>query len=77
VVYDGAGRHQQGKRLLVPDTLTLLLLPLYCLRGNQLGRGIWDRYEAIVAPCKNAWLCLISDHARIHSIAHQPVWVNL
>ena len=90
VVCDGAGWHQQGKRLRVPDNLTLLALPPYSpelnpmeniwdyLRGNKLSRCIWDSYEAIVAACKDVWLFLISDPARIASIAHRSwAWVNL
>ena len=90
VVCDGAGWHQQGKRLRVPDNLTLLALPPYSpelnpmeniwdyLRGNQLSRCIWDSYDAIVAACKQAWLFLISDPVRVNSIAHRSwAWVNL
>jgi len=88
VVCDGAGWHQQGKRLRVPDSLTLLALPPYSpelnpmeniwdyLRGNKLSRCIWDSYEAIVAACKDAWLFLISDPARIQSIAHRS-WASV
>ena len=90
VVCDGAGWHQPGKRLSVPDNITLLPLPPYApelnpienvwdyLRGNKLSRRVWQSYEAIVAACKDAWLFLIADPARIDSIAHQAwAWVNL
>ena len=68
VVCDGAGWHQQGKRLRVPDNITLLPLPPYSpelnpmenirdyLRGSKLSRRVWQSYEAIVAACKEAWL---------------------
>ena len=90
VVCDGAGWHQQGKRLRVPDNITLLPLPPYSpelnpmeniwdyLRGNKLSTRVWQSYEAIVAACKEAWLFLIADLERIASIAHRAwAWVNL
>jgi hypothetical protein len=58
---DGAGWHQPGKRLRIPNNMTLLPLPPYApelnpmeniwdyLRGNKLSRLVWDSYEAIVA----------------------------
>ncbi|HTC11128.1 MAG TPA: transposase, partial [Acetobacteraceae bacterium] len=87
---DGAGWHQQGKRLCVPDNITLLPLPPYApelnpmeniwdyLRGNKLSQRVWDSYEAILAACTEAWLFLVTDLARIESIAHRA-WacVNL
>jgi transposase len=63
LVCDGAGWHQQGKRLRTPHNITLLRLPPYSpelnpmeniwdyLRGNKLSRRVWDTYEAIVAAC--------------------------
>jgi transposase len=81
LVCDGAGWHQPGKRLRVPDNITLLPLPPYApelnpmeniwdyLRGNKLSRCIWNSYEAIVAACKEAWLFLVNDPERIRSIA--------
>ena len=90
VVCDGAGWHQQGKRLRVPDNITLLPLPPYSpelnpmeniwdyLRGNKLSRGIWHSYEANVAACKEAWLFLVGDLSRVQSIAHRAwAWVDL
>lgn len=80
---DGAGWHQPGKRLTVPDTITLLPLPPYTpelnpmenvwdyLRGNQLSHRVWDTYEAIVDACAKAWRFLINDPDRIRSIAHR------
>ena len=58
LVCDGAGWHQQGKRLRTPHNITLLRLPSYSpelnpmeniwdyLRGNKLSRLVWDSYEA-------------------------------
>ena len=80
---DGAGWHQRGGRLRVPDTITLLPIPPYTpelnpmenvwdyLRGNQLSHRVWDTYEAIVAACATAWRFLIDDPERIRSIAHR------
>ena len=90
VVCDGAGWHQTGNRLRVPDNITLLPLPPYApelnpmenvwdyLRGNKLSRGVWNSYEAIVAACKDAWMFLINEPSRIDSIAYRS-WacVNL
>lgn len=90
VVCDGAGWHQRGKRLAVPDNITPLPLPPYApelnpienvwdyLRGNKLSRRVWDSYEEIVAACKEAWLFLTGDPDRIDSIARRSwAWVNL
>ena len=90
VVCDGAGWHQPGRRLVIPDNITLLPLPPYApelnpmenvwdyLRGNKLSRRVWDSYEDIVAGCTDAWLFFIGDPDRINSIAHRSwAWVNL
>ena len=88
VVCDGAGWHQPGERLHIPDNLTLLPLPPYSpelnpmeniwdyLRGNKLSQRVWDGYAAIVAACKDAWLFLIGDPDRINSIAHRA-WAQI
>jgi len=61
LVLDGAGWHQTGGRLVVPDNITLLHLPPYApelnpvenvweyLRANKLCNLVWDTYDAIVA----------------------------
>ncbi len=84
VVCDGAGWHQQGKRLRVPDNILLLTLPPYSpelnpmeniwdyLRRNKLSRCVWDSYQAIVAACKEAWLFVVGDPLRVESIAYRP-----
>ena len=63
LVCDGAGWHQRGDKLTVPDNITLLPLPAYSpelnpmenvwdyLRGNKLSHTVWDTYEAIVQAC--------------------------
>jgi hypothetical protein len=38
------------------------------LRGNKLSSLVWGSYEAIVEACKQAWLFLVNDPARISSI---------
>ncbi len=80
LVCDGAGWHQTGEQLEVPDNITLLELPPYApelnpmenvwdyLRGNKLSSLVWDSYEAIVEACRKAWNFLISDPDRIRSI---------
>ena len=88
LVCDGAGWHQPGKRLRIPNNITLLPLPPYApelnpmeniwdyLRGNKLSRLVWDSYEAIVAACKDARDFLIADPKRIDSIAHRS-WASV
>jgi putative transposase len=80
LVCDGAGWHQKGKRLRVPDNITLLPLPPYApelnptenvweyLRANKLCRLVWNSYEEIVEACKQAWDFLINDPDRIASL---------
>ena len=80
VVLDGAGWHQTGGRLNIPDNLSLLHLPPYSpelnpvenvwqyLRQNQLSNRVYDSYEAIVAACCKAWNDLMADPDRIRSI---------
>ena len=90
MICDGAGWHQTGGRLRVPDNITLLPLPPYSpelnpmenvwdyLRGNKLCSLVWDSYEAIVDACTTAWHFLINDPDRIRSIGSRT-WacVNL
>jgi len=76
----GAGWHQTGGKLDVPDNITLLKLPPYApelnsmenvweyLRANKLCALVWDTYDAIVQACRNAWQFLVDDPARITSI---------
>jgi hypothetical protein len=80
VVIDGAGWHQIGGRLVVPDNISLLYLPPYSpelnpqenvwqyLRQNYLANRVYDDYEAIVEACCNAWNALIEQPDRIRSI---------
>lgn len=80
LVLDGAGWHQTGGELAVPDNITLLPLPPYApelnpmenvweyLRANKLCALVWDTYDAIVDACSTAWHFLINDPDRIRSI---------
>lgn len=84
LVLDGAGWHQTGGRLKVPDNITLLALPPYApelnpmenvweyLRANTLCNRVWDNYQAIVEACRKAWDFLITDPERIRSIGNRP-----
>lgn len=77
---DGAGWHQLGGALVVPDNIVLLHMPPYSpelnpmenvrdyLRQNKLCALVWDRYDDIVKAGKAAWNWLIADPARIKSI---------
>ena len=80
LVCDGAGWHQQGDKLRVPDNITLLSLPPYSpelnpmenvwayLRQNKLSALVWEAYGDILDACQNAWHFLINDPDRIRSI---------
>lgn len=77
---DGAGWHQPGERLQIPNNIALLPLPPYSpelnpmenvwdyLRQNKLCATVWDSYEQIIDACKTAWNWLIADPDRINSI---------
>ena len=67
LICDGAGWHQTGGELEVPNNIVLLPLAPYSpelnpmgnvweyLRGNKLSASVWDSYEAIVEACAEAW----------------------
>ena len=77
---DGAGWHQTGDRLRVPNNITLLHLPPYSpelnpvenvwayLRSNTLSNRIYESYDAIVDACCNAWNWFANQPERITSI---------
>lgn len=81
VVLDGAGWHQTGGKLRVPDNVSLLHLPPYSpelnpvenvwqfLRQNHLSNRIYENYAAIVDACCTAWNALVAEPHRITSIA--------
>jgi transposase len=80
LICDGAGWHQTGGELDVPDNVTLLSLPPYSpdlnpkenvwqyLRANRLCALVWDGYAAIVDACEAAWNFLINNPNQIRSI---------
>jgi DDE superfamily endonuclease len=87
---DGAGWHQPGGELRVPENISLLPFPAYSpelnpmenvweyLRANKLCNLVWDSYEAIVNACKEAWRFLVNDPDRIRSIgAREWACVNV
>lgn len=88
LVLDGAGWHQAGGRLVVPENITLIRLPPYApelnpvenvwefLRANYLSHRVWETSDAILEACCNAWNSLIKNPERITSIATRP-WANL
>ena len=88
LVLDGAGWHQPGGKLFVPDNITLLPLPPYApelnpvenvweyLRANKLCGLVWDTYDAIVEACRAAWHFLIDDPERIQSIGTRE-WASV
>lgn len=81
VVLDGAGWHQTGGKLDLPDNVSLLHLPPYSpelnpvenvwqyLRQNYLSHRVFETYDAIVDACCNAWNALMEMPERIESIA--------
>ena len=81
VTLDGAGWHQQGGKLKVPDNISLLPLPAYSpelnpqeniwqfLRQNYLANHVYDTYTALVDACCDAWNALVAVPHRSTSIA--------
>jgi transposase len=81
VTMDGAGWHQQGDKVNLPDNISVLLLPPYSpqlnpqenvwqyLRQNYLANRVFDTYDAIVDACCDAWNSLTNEPDRITSIA--------
>ena len=83
LLLDGAGWHQPGERLPVPDNISLLPLPSYSpelnpvenvwefLRSNFLSHRVWDTYEAILEASRNAWNNLMQMPERIGSLTRR------
>ena len=88
LICDGAGWHQKGKDLELPDNIVLLPLPAYSpelnpmeniwayLRSNKLCARVWDSYEAIQQACREAWNFLTADPERIRSIGSRD-WATV
>ena len=77
LVLDGAGWHT-SHAFKPPHNITLLCLPPYSpelnpvenvweyLRKNKLALRVYDRYDAIVEACCDAWIDLIAIPTRSH-----------
>jgi DDE superfamily endonuclease len=88
VICDGAGWHQSGGGLRLPDNVVLLPLPPYSpelnpmenvwayLRENKLSARIWDSYDQILDACSEAWNWLVADPDRIRSIGSRS-WATV
>ncbi len=88
VICDGAGWHQTGGRLTVPENVSLLPLPPYApelnpmenvweyLRGNRLSMTVRNNYLAIVDACCDAWNRFVSDAERVVSITARE-WASV
>lgn len=80
VVLDGAGWHQPGGRLHVPENLSLLHLPPYSpelnpveniwqfIRDNWLSNRVFQSYGDIIDHCCSAWNKLVDQPWTIMSI---------
>ena len=53
LVCDGAGWHQRGKKLVVPDNISLLSLPPYSPELNPM-ENVWD-YPRQNKLCVQVW----------------------
>jgi transposase len=88
VTLDGAGLHQTGGRLRLPENVSLLKLPPYSpelnpteniwqfLRQNKLSNRVFNSYDDIVDACCNAWNDLTKTPDRIRSIATRS-WASV
>ena len=87
LVLDGAGWHQVGERLPVPDNISLLALPPYSpelnpveniwqfLRSNFLSHQVWNSYDEILAACRNTWNKFMQMPEKIASITQRD-WIK-
>ena len=83
ITLDGAGWHQPGGRLAVPDNISLLPLPRYSpelnpvenvwefLKQNFLRNRVFATYDAIVDACCRAWNALMAIPERIRSLTER------
>ncbi len=81
LLLDGAGRHQMGGKLRVPQNVSLLPLPPYSpelnpveniwqfLRQNHLSNRVFKNYNDILDASCAAWNALVEEPKRIASIA--------
>ena len=83
LVCDGAGWHQPGVRLTVPENITLLRLPPYApelnpmenvweyMRGNQLSMTVWEQLHRN-PRCLLRRLEQPDEGRQTHHIRHHP-----
>ena len=88
VICDGAGWHQRGGMLELPDNIVLLHLPPYSpelnpmenvwayLRANKLCALVWKSYDEIIEACRSTWRFLVNDPDRIRSIGNRE-WATV
>ena len=81
ITLDGAGWHQTGGKLRIPDNISLLPLPSYSpelnpaeniwqfLRQNYLANRVFETYADVVNACCDAWNALVAEPETIRSIA--------
>ena len=84
VLLDGAGWHQTGDKLNVPDNISLLKLPAYSpelnpveniwqyLRQNQLSNRVFDATTLSSMPAATPGMHFTAEPGRIQSIASRP-----
>jgi len=82
LICEGAGWHQRGGDIKLPDNIVLLPLPPYApelnpmenvwdyLRANKLSACVWDSYDEILKACADAWNWFVNDPRRIQSIGN-------
>ena len=75
VTLDGAGWHQQGEKLKMPDNISLLPLPPFSpelnpqeniwrlLRQNDLANRVYETYAELVDACCEAWMPSSQPHS--------------
>lgn len=88
VIVDGAGWHQLGGKLTMPENISLLHLPPYApelnpvenvwqyLRQNFLSNRLFNEYADILDACCHAWNAFVSVPGAIKSIASRT-WATV
>jgi hypothetical protein len=83
LVCDGAGSHERGGVITLPDTVLVLSMPPYArvlnpmenvwdyLRAKRLSARIWNSYGEIANACAAAWNWFVTDPHRVRSIGHR------
>ncbi len=88
LLLDGAGRHQMGGKLRVPQNVSLLPLPPYSpelnpvenirqfLRQSRLSNRVFESYTVIVDACSAAWNALVEEPKRIRLYCHTRLGIG-